>query len=170
MNSQIIVVPKYHRLGEGFSKQEKLKAREHKGRQTNPKRGYLSPAGWITELADSRHAILLCSWCRQKFNPRRNKYRRRYVPDPTGKTSGYMANGVCDGCNERTERMGGGTIFVAEEYWLQVGIDPAEAKRRWKQRWKMAQEVSLLQKIVSANSSRKEHSGFKINDNRRIRI
>jgi hypothetical protein len=169
MNSPIVVVPKYHKVGEGFSKAEKLKAFEHKGRQTNPKRGYLSPAGWITELADGRHAILLCSWCRRKFNPRKNKYRNRYVPDPTGKTDGYLANGNCDGCQQRTELMGGGTIFVAEEYWLQIGLDPSEARRRYNQRWKMAQEVSLLQKVLASNSSRKKQNGFTIKDKRRIK-
>jgi hypothetical protein len=156
MNKAIVVVPKYHRLGEGFTKAEKLKALEHPGRRTRIA-GYQSPATWITELSDMRKGILLCSFCKVNFNPRRNKYRRRFVPDPSGKTDGYQSNGQCDACKERTEAIGGGgTFFVAEEYWELVSIDPSEAKRRARQRWRMAQELSLLNRLLRDNSNRRK--------------
>ena len=135
---QIVVVPKYHKLGEGFSKKEKMKAREHGGRQTNPQKGYQSGASWVGDLADLRKAILLCSWCKSKFNPRRNRYRRNYVPDPTGVTDGYQTNGTCDVCKGQTVNMGGGTLFIAEEHWEQVSVDPGEARRSWRARMKAA--------------------------------
>jgi hypothetical protein len=132
----IIVVPKYHRIGEGFSKAEKLKALEHSGRQTNPKKGYQSGASWVGDLADLRKAILLCSWCKGRFNPRRNKYRRHYVPDPTGVTDGYQHNGTCDVCKCQTINNGGGTFYVAEEHWKDLSVDPGEARRMWRARMK----------------------------------
>ncbi len=133
----IVVVPKYAKLGTGFSRQEKREAQLHPGRQANVKKGgYQSAASWICDIADLRKGILLCSWCRKYFNPKRNKYRIKYTPDPSGKTSGYVANGVCNGCKCRTEDTGGGVFLVAEEYWKQLSVDPGEARAMWRARAK----------------------------------
>ncbi|MAH45610.1 hypothetical protein CMI37_07260 [Candidatus Pacearchaeota archaeon] len=162
-------VPKYHRLGEGFNKREHLKAMEHSGRRTKA-HGYQSAASWITEKTDGRKGILLCKWCDHKFNPKRNKYRKRFVPDPSGVTSGFMANGMCNDCKQPTVNCGGGTFYVAEELWAKVSMDPAEARRRWRQRQRMGEELSLLRKITQSNSSRRQPSArLNITDKRRIR-
>jgi len=140
----IVVVPKYHRIGEGFSQVEKLKAQEHPGRQSNVKRsGYQSASSWICDLSDLRKGILLCSWCRKNFNPKRNKYRIKYTPDATGKTSGYVANGVCNSCKCRTEDTGGGVFLIAEEYWKQLSVDPGEARATWRAKMKARGVKSL---------------------------
>jgi hypothetical protein len=138
-----IIIPKYGgKPGEGFSKAEKLKSVEWRGRRTD---GSQSAASMICDLADNRTAILLCSFCRTNFNFRRNKYRVQYIPDPTGRTDGYIANGRCDACHQPTENTGGGKLYIAEEYWEQVSQDPQAAriaarnawhqKRTWRERF-----------------------------------
>lgn len=124
----IVVVPKYHRLGEGFSRREQLQALEHPGRRTD---GTQSAASFLADLTDLRKMILLCSYCRPKFNPRRHRYRRFYSPDFTGKTDGFTHNGQCDGCKQQTALLpGGGTSFVAEETYQMVCLDPMDARRK----------------------------------------
>lgn len=122
----IPLIPKYSKLGEGFSRKEKAQADEHPGRRTD---GSQSAASWIVDLVSLRKTILLCSFCRPKFNPRKHNYRKLYIPDPTGHTDGYAANGLCDSCKQRTENCGGGTAFVHEEIYSLTCIDPVVARR-----------------------------------------
>jgi len=130
----IVVVPKYHRLGEGFSRAEQMKAMEAPGRRTKAK-GYQSPASYICDVADSKQGVLLCDFCSAKFNPRRNRHRKRFTADLTGKSSGFTVNGTCDACKQNTALCGGGTFFVPEEIWHQVSMDPTEARRRARAVW-----------------------------------
>lgn len=129
MNGPIVIVPAHARLGEGFSQKEVLKSYEHQGRRTQTS-GYQSPAEWITQLTDLQKTIVLCSFCRVKFNHVRNHYRPMYVPDPTGMTDGYQANGTCDNCKQITANCGGGTAYVHEQYYKQICVDPMDARRK----------------------------------------
>lgn len=123
-----IFVPKYAKLGEGFNKQEIFEAAVHPGRRTKAK-GYQSPASWVSDLTALKKLIILCSFCRVKFNPRKNGYRKYYCPDVTMVTDGYAVNGQCDGCKQRTINVGGGTAFIHESEYLKVCIDPIDARR-----------------------------------------
>lgn len=134
-NGPIVIVPKYAKLGEGFSKIEKLQAMEHPGRQTNPHKGYQTPAGWLDDLGALKKCILLCDFCRIKWNPRTHHYRPMFVPDPSGATDGYKCNGKCDACKEFTERMGGGRAFVHEEEYAKLCVDPKIARRNARAAW-----------------------------------
>ena len=126
--SVVTIVPKYHRIGEGFSRREQIAALEHPGRRTD---GTQTAAAWLSDLTDLRKMVLLCTYCRPKFNPRRARYRRFYAPDFTGKTDGFVHNGQCDGCKQQTALLpGGGTSFVAEETYSLVCIDPMDARRK----------------------------------------
>ncbi len=138
----IICVPKYHRMGEGFSKREIATSFEHPGRRTTP-HGYQSPASWISDLTALKKLIVLCSVCRQHFNPRKHGYRKAYIPDSSGKTSGYEINGKCAGCKQETANMGGGTGFTPEETYNLLYVDPVQARRNARARWK-AQTVSVV--------------------------
>jgi len=120
----IVIVPKYHRLGEGFTKSEMLKASEHSGRRVD---GSQSPASWIADLVDTQKFILLCTFCRPKFNPRKHNYRKAYIPDRSGRTSGYEFDGQCDACKQQTGATGTG--FVHETTYALSYIDPVVARR-----------------------------------------
>ena len=127
-----IAIPKHGpKLGEGFSQEEKLKAIEIH-RQTDPKRGYQTPAAFVSALASLHKIIILCSFCRPKFNPRKNHYRNFVNPG----TRGMFFNGVCDGCGA----LGSHVAFIHEEEYPKVciGADEArqrrvEARARWKE-------------------------------------
>jgi len=127
--SLVVAVPKYHRIGEGFSPREKLQALEHPGRRTN---GTQSAATWITSLTDLRKSIILCAaFCAPKFNPRRHGYRKLYMPDMAGATDGYTHNGRCDNCKQSTALLpGGGRTFVPDEVYRLTCIDPLDARRK----------------------------------------
>ena len=137
------LIPKHAKLGQGFSKQEKLKAREHPGRRTD---GSQSAATWIADRLGLRKDVILCSFCRVKFNPRRHGYRRVFIPDWTGKTDGYTVNGQCDSCKQWTPNAGGGTAFVAEEVYSLTHIDPSEARRNARAAAKSLGTWQFLQK------------------------
>ena len=161
----IIVVPKYSKLGQGFSKKEQLKAYEHRGRNTKLQ-GYQSPASWIMDKADSRRIIVLCSFCKNRFNYKKNKYLRRFTPDHTGKSSGYAVNGMCDGCKQNTMRIDsekGGTCFVAEENWEKVSMDPSLAKRRAQAMWKRYGVKTKVKDILSDQINNPGKWGYKHN-------
>ncbi len=129
-----VLVPAHGKLGEGFSRRDLMDAQLHPGRRTD---GRQSAATWITTLSDLKKVILLCSWCAPKFNPRRHGYRRFYSPDHSGKTSGYITNGMCDACKTQTALSpGGGTSFISEDTYAQVCQDPADARRRARQTWR----------------------------------
>ena len=129
-----VLIPRYQKLGEGFSRREKLKALEHPGRQTNPQRGYQSAVSWISDLIALRKVIILCDFCRAKFNPRRFGYRRVDALDNDGKVLAHSVNGQCDACKGDTRLIGGGTGFQPEELYAQTHQDPCEAKRTAKAR------------------------------------
>ncbi len=132
----IVIVPKHDKLGEGFSTKEKLKAMEHPGRQTNPMFGYQSPAFWIDDLCELKKIIVLCKVCRVHWNHRKHGYRKMFVPDTSGRSDGYQANGWCDACKQFTANMGGGTAYVSEEEYSKVCIDPVVARRNARAAWK----------------------------------
>lgn len=123
-----VLTPRGTRLGAGFTPAERFDGdHRHPGRRTD---GTQSAASWMTDLTDTRKVILLCGWCRAKFNPRRHGYRTFFVPDPTGATSGYVSNGPCDACKQPTAATpGGGTSFVTEETYHLTCVDPAEVRR-----------------------------------------
>lgn len=97
-----------------------------------------SQIGWLDSLIALKKVIILCSWCRSKFNPRKMGYRRVYVPDLTGKTDGYTVNGDCDWCKGFTANLGGGTAYQPEELYHLTHQDPSEARRQSRARvgWK----------------------------------
>lgn len=113
-----ILVPKYGKvLGQGFTRREKIDAYAHPGRRRD---GTQTAASWITELSDNRKGIVLCSFCRHNFNPRRNHYR----------TYAGRISGQCDACHELVEGRGGGVFFIAEDFYEQVTRDPQENRIR----------------------------------------
>lgn len=124
----IVVVPKHARLGEGFSKWEKLQAEEHPGRRTKA-HGYQSPSEFITSLIDLRKPVILCGFCRHKFDPKVARYRRFFCLDSTGQ-NGYVTNGRCDDCKADTRNTPGqGTMFISEESYGLVCKEPGEGRR-----------------------------------------
>lgn len=141
-----VLTPKYAKLGQGFKRWEILNSFAHPGRRTVAN-GYQSPASWITELADSRKAILLCSWCDGKFNASREKYRLRYTRDPSGVTNGSVCNGMCDACKQNSADLGGGKLWVPEELWEQVSIDPERARINHRMAWKSAR-VGFIKRFL----------------------
>lgn len=123
----VVLIPKYSKLGEGFSKHEVLKSMEHPGRKAGVKG--TSAAAWIDNLVSLRKFIILCSFCRHKFNFRKHHYRRFYVPDITGRTDGFMVNGKCDACKQETALLGGGSGFIHEEEYSKSCEEPSSIRR-----------------------------------------
>lgn len=122
----IVIVPKYAKVGQGFTVAEKAQADEHPGRKV----GSQSAASWVMDLVSLKKLVILCSFCRPKFNPRKFGYRKFYNPDSTGLTDGHVVNGRCDDCKEHTARVaGGGVAFVHEEEYAKVCMDPVVARR-----------------------------------------
>jgi len=133
----IPLIPKHDRLGKGFSKNEVLKSQIHPGR--NVKAGQ-SAASWIVDLTSLRKPVLLCTFCRGKFDASYYNYRRYFSPDLSGKSSGFVVNGRCDACKEETANTpGGGTMFICEETYHLNCIDPSESRRRARQAWRGSQ-------------------------------
>jgi len=122
----IVIVPKNHRLGEGFTRAQRMAGNEHPGRRRD---GSQSAPSWIVDLVSLKKTILLCSFHRQNFDPRKHHYRKLYVPDHTGSTDGYQVNGKCDDCGGFTVNLGGGTAFIHEEIYSLTCIDPVVARR-----------------------------------------
>lgn len=132
MSNLIVLVPKYFRLGQGFSRLEQRQAMVHGGRRAD---GTQSAATWITSLVDTRKLVIVCASCKPKFDRDRHhyRYRRFYSADPTARSDGTLVSGQCDDCRQR---MIGGAAYVAEESYALVCTEPAEARRlaRWKAR------------------------------------
>ena len=123
-------VPRNAKLGEGFTEREKLKGLEHPGRRTTA-HGYQSAVSYISDISELKQCIILCSFCREKFNPRKHfRYRKFYSPDISGLTDGHVVNGKCDSCNQMTVNLGGGTAYVHESEYEKVCIDPTVARRK----------------------------------------
>jgi hypothetical protein len=122
-------VAKYGKLGQGFSQREADESLEHPGRRTNS-HGYQSAASWIDDLGELKQCIILCSFCRAKFNPRKNHYRKFYAADISGITDGHAVNGKCDSCKQFTANCGGGTAYLHESDYPNVCADPMEARRK----------------------------------------
>ena len=154
MDGPIVIVPRYHKLGEGFSRQEILKSYEHPGRRTAA-HGYQSPAAWISDCVALKKLIILCSVCRQHFNPRKHNYRRAYIPDSSGKTDGYAVNGKCFGCKEETANVGGGTGYVPEETYNLLFVDPVQARRNARATWKAQSAWNVIQRARQSKGERK---------------
>jgi hypothetical protein len=123
----IVLVPKNAKLGHGFTVKQQREGDEHPGRRTD---GTQSAAHWVGNLVDLKKTVLLCSFCRANFNPRKNHYRRMYIADPSGHTDGYAVNGKCDACKQMTVNCGGGTAFVHESLYNVVCQDPIDARRK----------------------------------------
>ena len=125
-----IFVAKYGgKLGEGFSKPEIIDSLAWQGRRTKA-HGYQSAASTVTNFEDLRKAIQLCEICRIHFNPRKARYRIRYVPSIN--TSGFIATGPCDACNQRVSTL---SVFEPEEIWEAVSCDPQETRIRARMAW-----------------------------------
>ena len=137
-------VPHGSKLGTGFSKAEKL-AGQAIHPQHNASKGQ-SRANWISDLVALRKVVILCSYCRAKFNPRQAGYRRVYIPDYTGKTDGYTVNGDCDSCRVFTPNAGGGCAFQPEELYRLTSIDPQEQRRKARLKAKELSTWQFLQK------------------------
>lgn len=135
-------VPKHNKLGEGFSKAQKFL-----GQEVKPLHGGKKAQGracWLDDLITLRKVIILCAFCRAKFNPRRFGYRRVFVPDATGKSDGYTVNGWCDWCKGETANLAGGTAYQPEEIYKLTTIDPVVQRRHARAR---AKEFSTWQYI-----------------------
>lgn len=129
----VTIVPKYARIGEGFTRRERAAAHIHPGRRTD---GSQSPASWLLDLADTRKIIILCSFCQSKFDPRRHGYRRWYAPSCTPNTDPHQVNGTCDACKELVWQ--GGRGYVSEETYSLLCRDPQEARRAARARWRQS--------------------------------
>ena len=146
MAGPIIIVSKYHRLGEGFSKQEIFESQVHPGRRTKVN-GYQSPASWVCDLSDQKKLVILCSFCRVKFNPRKHGYRVYYSgPDSTGLTSPYLVNGQCDGCKAMPTNTGGGTGYLHESVYAKVCMDPVDARREYRAKYRAMNPYLYIEK------------------------
>ena len=144
-NAINVFVPKYgQKLGQGFKRWEILDSFAHPGRRTTAN-GYQSPAAWITELADTRKGILLCSWCDRKFDAGKEKYLLRYTRDPSGVTDGSLCNGMCDACKQPSADLGGGKLWVPAELWEQVSMNPEQARINHRMAWKSARFSRIKQ-------------------------
>jgi hypothetical protein len=138
--SALIAVPKHGALGQGFTKRERFEGDHlYHGRRTD---GTQSAATHITTLSDRRNVILLCGWCRPKFNPRANRYRPMYVPSLSDATDPYRYGGACDACKTQTAQTpGGGRSFVSEETYSQVCMEPVDTRRRSRAAWRTGSSI-----------------------------
>jgi len=121
MSGILIAVPLHKKLGAGFTERERQKSFEHPGRQTNPKLGYQSAVSWIDDLRETRKAILLCSFCAIKFDPRSFRYRKIWLPGTDCKV-----DGKCEACKQLTF---GGTGYVSEESYPALYPDRSAVRR-----------------------------------------
>jgi len=121
-------IPRGAKLGVGYSKAEILQSQVIHPQHSAAKGQ--SSIGWLDSLITLKKVIILCSYCRGKFNPRKVGYRRVYVPDYTGKTDGYTVNGDCDSCRSFTPTAGGGTAYQPEELYALTHQDPVVARRQ----------------------------------------
>ena len=168
----MIYLPKY---SVQEKKQGKPFPRPYGGRQTNPKLGYESPASHLDDLAAQKKCIILCSFCQPKWgNPRKKGYRARFVPDPSGATSGFAVHGQCDACKQNTADMGGGKLYINEEEYRVLSMDPQEAKKRARDAWRNDKQLSELNKVMADAKSNPykypaKKKAFAVTDKRRFK-
>jgi hypothetical protein len=138
--SPVLAVPKHGALGQGFTRSQRFEGDWlHPGRRTN---GTQSAATWVTSLSDRRKVILLCGWCRPKFNARTNRYRPMFVPNLASAADPYVSNGLCAACKTQTALTpGGGRAYVSEETYAQVCVEPEDARRRARQAWRTGSSI-----------------------------
>ena len=141
----IPLVPRHARLGEGFSKPDILKSKIHPGRNS---RAGQTAASWIVDLVSLRKPVILCTFCRGKFDASYYNYRRYFSPSHSARNDGFRVNGKCDACKQHTANTpGGGVMFIPEETYHLNCIDPSEARRRARQAWRGAGTAwSMIQK------------------------
>lgn len=111
----LIAVPKYGRLGEGFSRAEQRVASEAKGRPwTRP------PGGWVTDLVAKRAMVMLCPFHVSKFNPRTHQYEvwRQQV-----------SIGKCDDCGTLSPQI---RAFIHQSTHDAVGEWTRPRRGRWR--------------------------------------
>lgn len=126
-----VAVPKYGRLGSGFTRREVAQSHIHAGRRVD---GTQTPASWLLDLADTRKMILLCAFCQSKFNPARHGYRRWYAPSHTPNTDPHQVNGKCDACKAMVTS--GGRGYISEETYSRLCREPGEARRASRAAWR----------------------------------
>ena len=131
--SVLTIVPKYSRVGSGFTRTEVARSHIHPGRRVD---GSQSPASWLMDLADTRKIIILCQFCQPKFDPRRHGYRRWYAESHTPNTDPHQVNGKCDAC--KTTVTSGGRGYVSEETYGLLCKDPSESRRRSRAAWRQS--------------------------------
>ena len=167
-----ILLPKYRVIEKKLGKPI---PQEYMGRQSDPKRGYESPAAHLDNLAAQKKCIILCSFCQPKWgNPRKKGYRARFVPDPSGVTNGYTVTGQCDACKQQTGNMGGGKLYINEEDYLKISMDPAEARKRARSKWARHKDAGELRKITADKKNNPNKYGtkktiFAVTDKRRFK-
>lgn len=167
MTAPNLIIPKHSKLGKGYHIRDMV--RESPGRQVNPEKGYQSPAVFLDDLVQLKQAIILCSFCVVKWNPHKNKYRARYIPDPSGVTSGYAVQGKCDACKQMTGNMGGGKVYINMDDWAKVSIDPATARRRAREVWMQGQSMKVWASAATDVRKNPRKYGLKITDRRRVK-
>ena len=112
----LIAVPKYAKLGEGFSPREILKSTEDSGRPWDRVAG-----GWISDLVALQKFIMLCPFCLPKFNPKRHGYEVWRL--------NISSIGKCDGCKNISTYLQG---FIPEAYHPILGDQERKPRRgRW---------------------------------------
>ena len=87
----------------------RLKASEYTGRPRNP---VVTPAAWVTDMAELGQSILLCHECDPKFEPSHKRYH--YHRDTRWKTQCGGSFGVCDGC--RANMAGPMQLYIHQSY------------------------------------------------------
>jgi hypothetical protein len=112
----VVIVPKYAKVGQGFSRRERLMADEHPGRPSGGTAG-----SWISDFVSLQKMISLCPLCLHKFNPRQNGYEvwRREV----------QLVGKCDDCKQMTPYLKG---FIHQSLHDIIGEPNRPTKGRWR--------------------------------------
>lgn len=117
MSSAIVTLPEYRRqvaaqkakiakariTPEQMYNERKKRAAESK-RLEHPGRNMGKPHGtWVTDMAEERQGIVLCSSCQHKFRPEQYHYYR---------TREFQIIGRCDACKQHHNQ--GNTFFIHE--------------------------------------------------------
>ncbi len=111
----VIAVPKYAKLGQGFSRQELLQAAEAPGRPI-----YRLAGGWIADMVALKKFIMLCEFCQPKFNPRKHGYE--VYREETHSV------GQCDGCNQMSTHLRG---YISQSLHSTLGEERVKHRGRW---------------------------------------